>query len=107
MNGYEVETAGDGVDAIAVFARNRDSIRLLITDTDMPRMDGKALIRVLVEMRPDQKVVASGGQLSEADRSAFEHLPVASFLEKPYLPERLLAVTHDVLSAGARNGDHD
>ncbi len=105
MNGYEVETAGDGVEAIAVFARNRDSMKLLITATDMPRMDGKALIRVLLKMRPDLKVIASGGQLSEADRKAFDSLPVASFLEKPCLPEKLLTVTHDVLTANPRNGD--
>jgi two-component system cell cycle sensor histidine kinase/response regulator CckA len=77
MSGYEVETAGDGVEAIAVFARNQDSVKLLITDTDMPRMDGKAFIRVHSE---------------------------TTFLEKPYLPETLLKVAHEVLTAKSRNG---
>lgn len=36
MNGYEVKTAGDGVEAIAVFAQNRDAVQLLVTDMDMP-----------------------------------------------------------------------
>lgn len=101
LNGYRVETAGDGVEAIAAFARQRDHIRVLITDTDMPRMDGKTLIRVLLRMRPDLQIVASGGQLSPEDREAFRQLSVRQFLDKPYRPERLLAVAHEVIHPAA------
>lgn len=99
LNGYRVETAGDGVEAIAAFARQRDSIRVLITDTDMPKMDGKSLIRVLLRMRPDLGVVASGGKLTPEEREAFRALSVREFLDKPYQPDRLLAATHDVMRA--------
>ncbi len=97
LNGYRVETAGDGVEAIAAFARQRDHIRVLITDTDMPKMDGKALIRVLLRMRPDLGVVASGGKLSTEEREAFRKLSVHQFLDKPYQPHRLLTVAHDAI----------
>ncbi|HAV62212.1 MAG TPA: hypothetical protein DCY13_07580 [Verrucomicrobiales bacterium] len=97
LNGYRVETAGDGVEAITAFSRNRDSVQVLITDTDMPRMDGKALIRVLLRMRPNLRIIASGGQLTQSDREAFRKLSVHEFLDKPYLPERLLSAAHHVI----------
>jgi CheY-like chemotaxis protein len=103
LHGYRVETAGDGMEAIAAFARQKDDVRVLITDTDMPRMDGKSLIRVLLRMRPDLGIVASGGRLSPEDRAAFQDLSVRRFLDKPYQPDNLLSVAHDVihLSNGA------
>ena len=48
--GYEVEAARDGGDACAVLARFRAD--LVITDLEMPGMDGLQLIRWLRKARP-------------------------------------------------------
>lgn len=85
--------------AIAVFAQSRDCVRLLVTDMDMPRMDGKSLVRGLEKVRPDLRVIASAGQLSDADRIELGKLQVSAILDKPYHPEKLLVVTHKILDS--------
>jgi two-component system chemotaxis sensor kinase CheA len=44
--GYRVETARDGLDALERLGRD-DSIRLVVTDVDMPEMDGIALTEAI------------------------------------------------------------
>ncbi len=60
--GYEVEEAGDGVEALAL-ARVR-VFDLVVTDQNMPRMDGVSLIREL--RSPDR--LRPGGLARALDR---------------------------------------
>ncbi|MBW2371863.1 MAG: response regulator [Deltaproteobacteria bacterium] len=57
--GYEVETAADGVEAL--HALERDRFDLVITDLVMPEMDGGELIKRIKERWPDQAVVIVSG----------------------------------------------
>ncbi|MBW2234309.1 MAG: response regulator [Deltaproteobacteria bacterium] len=57
--GYEVETAADGVEAL--HAMERDRFDLVITDLVMPEMDGGELIKRIKERWPDQAVVIVSG----------------------------------------------
>ncbi len=61
-SGYRVITAGDGTEAIALFAKGRADIEMVITDMKMPRMDGNALAQVLRHVQPDLRLVAMSGQ---------------------------------------------
>jgi CheY-like chemotaxis protein len=49
--GYRVSTAHDGVEALALFAR--EPVDALVTDARMPRMSGDALIAQLRPSHPD------------------------------------------------------
>ena len=53
---YALHFAGDGVDALDVLASN-DTIDMVVTDINMPRMDGLSLLRRLPEVDPDLKAV--------------------------------------------------
>jgi diguanylate cyclase (GGDEF)-like protein len=57
--GYEVETAADGVEAL--HALERDCFDLVITDLVMPEMDGGELVKCIKERWPDQAVVIVSG----------------------------------------------
>lgn len=57
--GYEVETAADGVEAL--HALERDCFDLVITDLVMPEMDGGELVKRIKERWPDQAVVIVSG----------------------------------------------
>ena len=57
--GYEVETAANGVEAL--HAMERDRFDLVITDLVMPEMDGGELIKRIKERWPDQAVVIVSG----------------------------------------------
>ncbi len=102
-NGYEVVTAVDGADAVAVYAKFGEKIRAVITDLDMPVMDGVAMIKVLKKLNPNLRILVSSGLASSARneerRQRLVPLGVKEFVVKPYTTERILAAVHAVLTA--------
>jgi PAS domain S-box-containing protein len=98
-HGYQVVTAEDAPQALAIFALRRDEIKLVLTDLAMPLMDGIALIRTLQKMKPGVCVIASTGQGSP-ERGAYElsSLNLSACLTKPYNQEMLLTTLHHSLN---------
>jgi nitrogen-specific signal transduction histidine kinase/CheY-like chemotaxis protein len=98
--GYRVLTAGDGTEAVAVYAQHRDEIAAVICDMMMPYMDGRATTLALHRMNPRVKVISSSG-LAEAPRAEeAADRGVRAFLPKPYTAEALLRTLSDVLGGG-------
>ena len=102
-HGYQVLTAGDAPEALAIFAQRKDEIDLVLTDLAMPLMDGISLIRTLRKMKPDVCVIASTGHGS-LERSGHDlpSLHVRACLTKPYNKEMLLTTLHETLNAQTR-----
>jgi CheY-like chemotaxis protein len=48
---YNVLSANDGAEALAIFAQRMKEIRLVLTDLSMPYMDGTSLARALKKMK--------------------------------------------------------
>jgi len=94
---YRVLTAADGTDALAVYAQHRDEIAAVLTDVAMPFMDGIALTRALKKMKPDLKVIAMSGLLTEEKNAELASLNVSAFLSKPYSGEMLLTTLNKAL----------
>jgi two-component system cell cycle sensor histidine kinase/response regulator CckA len=94
---YDVVSASDGPEALAIFAQQMQSIRLVLTDVSMPYMDGAALARALKKMKSDVPIIASTGQGEQAGLADFEALGVKNFLAKPYSTQQLLATVRDTL----------
>jgi PAS domain S-box-containing protein len=102
-HGYQVVTAEEATEALAIFAVRKNEIRLVLTDLAMPLMDGIALIRTLQKMKPGVCVIAStgrGGQEQHAHE--LENLHVGACLTKPYNKNKLLNTLHEALHH--RNG---
>ncbi len=98
MNGYKVLTANDGVEAVALYAENRDKIKVILMDMMMPVMDGQACIRAIRKINPQVKIIAVSG-LAEKDRLAKVADYTNAFLPKPYTSEKLLKTIYEVLRA--------
>lgn len=92
--GYKVLTAGDGVEALSLFAQYREDIDLVLTDLMMPFLDGAGLVRGLRKMNENVKVIASTGIGSQSDQAALieqmQRLGVHRLLRKPYEKDELL-----------------
>ena len=88
--GYRVMTAGDGTEALAIYADRKNEIGVVLTDMVMPFMDGPATIRALQRMNRDVKIIAASGLGTghHAGEGALDG--VAVFLNKPYTAEKLL-----------------
>ena len=57
--GYPVEIAGDGIEALERLGKH--PFHVVITDIKMPRMDGISLLREIKKIHPDTEVVLITG----------------------------------------------
>ena len=94
-HGYQVKLARDGAEAIAEFARHRETIDLVLTDMAMPVMNGASLIRALRELNPRVRVLGSSGFAPELGLTGAGH----HFIHKPYTAETLLEAVREALAS--------
>lgn len=91
--GFEVVEAGDGAEAQEVFRRHRDSIRFVLCDLTMPRMNGWETLAALRRLAPGIPVIlASGYDRAQVMTGDHPEWPQA-FLGKPYQSAEL----HDAI----------
>lgn len=88
--GYEVLTATDGADALAVYSQNSAKISLVLTDLTMPVLDGKTLITTLRKIDPQLKIIAMSGLMNAEQIKELKDLQVTNYLSKPFSAEMLL-----------------
>jgi CheY-like chemotaxis protein len=97
-NGYRVLLASGGKEALALFARHRQAIRLVLTDMMMPEMDGRATIRELRRLDPQVQVVAASGLASDEHSAPEPGAELQAFLMKPFTASKLLRTLHAQLA---------
>ena len=97
--GYEVDTAADGWEALAKATRRRPS--LLVLDLTLPRLSGPELAAQLARLhdRPVPVLVISGDGLAGSKARA---LGAFGYLHKPFEIEQLLALVARGLQAPER-----
>lgn len=96
--GYEVRIAGDGQEAWEAIERSKPDI--LITDCQMPRLDGVGLVRRVrqnprTEDLPILMLTAKGYELSHEEMA--EKWNVMAVIAKPFSPRELLRWVESVL----------
>jgi len=85
-DGFTVLTAENGEVALGVARKHRGAIDLLITDVQMPALDGFDLQERLRQERPQAKFLVISGALPQSVRGV--DFPL---LRKPFLPSELSA----------------
>ncbi|MDZ7970098.1 MAG: response regulator [Nostoc sp. DedSLP03] len=95
---YKILVASDGIEAIALYAQNKDKISAVLMDIMLPSLDGLTAIRTLQKINPEVKIIASSGLMSDNKLSAVAAIGVNTFLSKPYTVNELLLSLHKVLS---------
>jgi len=96
--GYRVIPASDGAEAVAIYAKERHRIDLVLTDMMMPVMDGPSTIQVLQKIAPDVRIIAASGLNSDAMVAKAANLGVSNFIPKPYTAEILLKTLFRVIN---------
>jgi DNA-binding NtrC family response regulator len=79
--GFTVLTADGGRAALEASRNYPGAIDLLLSDVDMPRMDGLELYRHIAAQRPEIKVLLMSGDFLATVHVAMKGLP---FLQKPF-----------------------
>ncbi len=95
-HGYKVLIAGDGTEAVAVFASRMSEISVVVTDLRMPNLDGIGLANVVHHLNPAVRILAISGLSSGGSESEMQRFP-GSFLFKPFKAEALLEAVHALL----------
>ena len=91
---YQVLTASDGIEAMALFAEYRDRIQVVLIDIMMPAMDGLAVIPLLRRFHPQVYAIAMSGLNSTEAVAQAEKQGFQSFLAKPFSTTDLLQTLH-------------
>lgn len=97
--GYRVLVAGDGAEAITIYAQHQQELAAVLTDMMMPVMDGLAIIEALKRMNSTIKIIAASGLSSEGSETKLASMGVKHFLSKPYTAQTILMKLHEALSS--------
>jgi two-component system cell cycle sensor histidine kinase/response regulator CckA len=96
-NGYNVLTATDGVDALAIYAQHMDKINLVLTDVMMPILDGTKLALALKKMNSNVAIIVATGQADETRKTELKRLGAKAILSKPYRTDKLLSTLQEAI----------
>ena len=91
-SGFQAQTAADGMAALTRITAGEECA-LLVTDLDMPVMDGEQLVRQL-RANPRTKalpIIVVTGSNDEARESQLIDLGADDYMRKPLEPTRLVA----------------
>ena len=97
-NGYEVLTAGNGIEALRVSSEYAGSIELMITDVVMPQMGGRELAERMIPLRPKTRVLYMSGYTDDAIMRHGILDDHVSFIQKPFSPDSFALKVREVLS---------
>lgn len=90
--GYRVEYVYDGDEALKLITKDPLKFDLLITDMDMPRLDGYRLVLQARTAGFRGKVIVFSGALSLEQRQHFGDLAVEAIVDKPAEHRQLISV---------------
>ena len=96
--GFEVIQADDGVNALKVLESNNNDVDVIITDLNMPNMDGLQLVREL-RARPAFKgtpILFLTTRNSDADKAQGRAAGATGWIAKPFDPNKLVQVVNKV-----------
>lgn len=98
--GYEVKTAKSGFEALKVLAQ--DQFDLIVTDVNMPDINGLELVRFVREKSSRKQtpliIVSTDGR--DRDRERGLKLGANHYLTKPFTPEQLQEAVSNHLRLG-------
>ena len=96
---FRVITANDGTDALIRVVENRAALRGVVSDLNMPHMDGLKLVRTLKHMLPGIPVLVASGRVDEKQAHELAALGVVSVLQKPFDEVAFTAAIRQLMGA--------
>jgi two-component system cell cycle sensor histidine kinase/response regulator CckA len=105
-SGYNVLQAASGVEALAVWKQHSSKIGMLLTDMVMPDgINGWELAQTLEKEKPQLKVIFTSGYTNLRETAPdFVVKEGINFVQKPYDPNKLLAIIRATLDAPGSKG---
>jgi two-component system chemotaxis response regulator CheY len=90
--------AGDGVEALELL--DREWVDVILTDINMPNMDGEEFVKELVHREVSAPVIVVSTDGTSARNEHLRALGICGYLAKPFLPEALRREIESAVGAG-------
>jgi CheY-like chemotaxis protein len=84
MDGHETVTAEDGAEALEILSRDQGAFDLLLTDIQMPVMDGIALALAAARDFPKVTIILMTGFADQRERASGLNAIVYDVVTKPF-----------------------
>jgi two-component system, cell cycle response regulator CpdR len=104
MDGHATVTAEDGAEALEFLSREPDGFDLLLTDIQMPVMDGIALALAAARDFPGLTILLMTGFAAQRERASGLNAIVHDVVTKPFSVAEIRAAVANALAANGRRG---
>ena len=91
-SGFEVVTASHGVDALMQYKAQSGKFDAIVTDNDMPKMNGSEFIRSIRRLGFQGRIVLMSGNLSLECLRELQDCQISGFFTKPFEIGMLVAL---------------
>lgn len=98
-NGYLVQRAENGLEAVNYCREDSTGVSLILMDMKMPVMGGLDATRQIRSFLPDVPIIALTAYVSVADENAAYDAGCDEFMSKPVNKEKLLALMQQIIHA--------
>ena len=96
---FKVLLAADGTEALVQVADHPGEISVVITDYDMPHMNGQLLVPALRRMLPEARILIASGTLDEQRSAALAIEGADAILDKPFTQANLVEALRAALAS--------
>jgi two-component system, cell cycle response regulator CpdR len=99
MDGHDITSAQDGAEALEILMREDGGFDLLLTDIQMPVMDGIALALTAARDFPELTILLMTGFADQRERASNLNAIVHDVITKPFSVHDLRTAVADALAA--------
>ena len=96
--GHKVFKSYSGSEGLKILETNKNQIDLIISDLNMPEMDGQEVVDKLRKIDHHVKVLLSSGALSDLDEKEVINRGFDGFIKKPYNINTLSEKINEILN---------
>jgi two-component system cell cycle response regulator CpdR len=100
MDGHQTVTAQDGAEALEILTREQSGFDLLLTDIQMPIMDGIALALATARDFPRLTILLMTGFADQRERAHGLNAIAHDVISKPFSVADIRTAVADALAAG-------
>jgi DNA-binding NtrC family response regulator len=95
---YDVLKARDGLDAICIYERNAERVAAIVTDLQMPRLNGHLVAEWVHHINSRLPVIIMSGAIRKKEFAELEPDSFVTFLEKPFDAQQIESLLKSMLT---------
>jgi two-component system cell cycle response regulator CpdR len=99
MDGHDITTAADGAEALEILGDTDGAFELLLTDIQMPVMDGIALALTAARDFPDLTILLMTGYAEQRERASGLNAIAHDVISKPFSVADIRTAVADALAS--------